>query len=69
MPADYREKFPATTLQIHVYDPDPSKRWIMVDGQRYHEGDKLSSGPSVVEITEDGVVFDYAGQRVLLPRP
>jgi general secretion pathway protein B len=67
MPAAYREQFPVRTLGVHVYDPDPAKRWIMVDGQRYREGGTLASGPQIVEIVEGGVIFDYQGARVLLP--
>jgi general secretion pathway protein B len=67
MPAAYREQFPVRTLGVHVYDPDPAKRWIMADGQRYREGGTLASGPQIVEIVEGGVIFDYQGARVLLP--
>ncbi|HET8880911.1 MAG TPA: general secretion pathway protein GspB [Solimonas sp.] len=67
MPTAYREQFPVRTFGVHVYDPDPAKRWIMVDGQRYREGDTLASGPQIVEIVEGGVIFDYQGARVLLP--
>lgn len=67
MPASYREQFPVRTLDVHVYDPDPAKRWVMIDGKRYREGAALASGPQVAQIIEAGVVFDYRGARVLLP--
>jgi general secretion pathway protein B len=67
MPAAYRSQFPVTTLEVHVYDPDPARRWIMVGGQRYREGQSLASGPTVVEISDNGVVFDFQGARVLMP--
>ena len=67
MPASYREQFPVRTLDVHVYDPDPARRWIMVDGQRYREGSTLASGPQVVQIIDGGVIFEYQGARVLLP--
>lgn len=67
MPAAYRSQFPAITLDIHVYDADPARRWIMVNGQRYRESDTLPAGPRLAQITADGAVFDYHGAEVLLP--
>lgn len=67
MPASYREQFPVRTLDVHVYDPDPAKRWVMVDGKRYREGNTLASGAQIEQIIEAGVVFDFQGARVLLP--
>lgn len=67
MPARYREQFPVHTLDVHVYDPDPARRWVMIDGKRYREGATLTSGPQIAQIIEAGVVFDYRGARVLLP--
>lgn len=67
MPAAYREQFPVTSLDVHVYDPEPARRWVMIGGKRYHEYDVLDSGPAIAQITEAGVVFDYGGSRVLLP--
>src|SRR3546814_2275311 len=67
MPIRYREQFPVRTLDVHVYDPDPAKRWVMIDGKRYREGDTLASGPQIAQIIESGVVFDYQGAQVLLP--
>lgn len=67
MPPAFRAQFPALTLQVHVYDTDPAKRWVMIDNRRYREGNALDSGPSVVEITPDGVIFEQQGERVLWP--
>lgn len=66
MPPAYREQFPVRSLEVHVYDPDPARRWIMVDGRRYRE-EQVVSGARIVEITDNGVVFDYDKARVLLP--
>lgn len=65
MPADYRDAFPALTLDVHVYDSAPRKRFIMIAGKRYNEGDSLSSGPRVVQVVPEGVVFEFRGEQVL----
>lgn len=67
MPDAYRAQFPVRTLDVHVYDPDPARRWIMVSGKRYGEGQLLDSGPRVAEIVDSGVIFDFQNARVLLP--
>lgn len=67
MPASWRAGFPQLTIEVHVYDDDPAKRWIMTGGQRYREGSSLPQGPRIVEIAPDGIVFEHQGQRALLP--
>lgn len=66
MPAAFRAGFPAAAVQVHVYDPEPAKRWLLIDGHRYREGEALAQGTRIVEIRPDGVVFEQGGQRVLV---
>lgn len=65
MPSDYRAAFPAISLDVHSYDSAPKKRFIMIAGRRYNEGDSMQEGPRVIQIVQDGVVFDFRGQQVL----
>lgn len=65
-PAEYRSSFPMIKLEVHVYDPNPLKRWFMAGGRKYIEGSKLPEGPRVIEITPEGVVFNYRGETSLL---
>lgn len=67
LPPAYRADFPALSVEVHVFDRLPEKRWIMVGGRRYREGEVLSEGPRIVEINEEGIVFDYRGQQSLYP--
>lgn len=67
MPPAFRSRFPSLTLQVHVYDEAPDKRWVMIDNRRYRESGTLESGPSIVEITPDGVIFELQGEQVLWP--
>lgn len=67
MPVDYRAAFPAINLDVHSYDSAPKKRFIMIAGKRYNEGDALQDGPRIVQIVPDGVVFDFRGEHVLFP--
>lgn len=67
MAVDYRAAFPAISLDVHSYDNAPRKRFIMIAGKRYNEGDVLQEGPRIVQIVPDGVVFDFRGEHVLFP--
>ncbi|MGH8445997.1 MAG: general secretion pathway protein GspB, partial [Solimonas sp.] len=67
MPDTYRAQFPITSLDVHVYDPEPARRWVMIGGKRYREGEIVAGGPRIAQITDAGVIFDYSGAQVLLP--
>ena len=67
MPASYQAEFPALSVEVHVWDYEPSKRFLLIGGRRYREGDTLAAGPHVTTITQDGIELDYQGERVLYP--
>jgi hypothetical protein len=50
---------PVTTLNLHVYDADPSKRFILLNGERLRESDASRDGLKVLSITPEGVVLSY----------
>jgi general secretion pathway protein B len=56
------------SVDLHIYSDDPARRAVFINGRRYTEGMTLAEGPVVQEITRDGVVISYRGQRYLLPR-
>lgn len=66
MPPEYRADFPKLTLDVHFHDEDSSRRFVMINGKRYREGDSLSEGPQITEITQTGAILNYRGQDVLL---
>ncbi len=67
MPASYRAGFPAISMDVHVYNEEPARRWVMVGGRRYGEGDVLPAGPRIAEIVSDGVILEHGGERVRVP--
>lgn len=50
---------PIATLNLHVYDVDPSKRFILLNGERLRESDASRDGLKVLSITPEGVVLSY----------
>jgi general secretion pathway protein B len=56
-------KVPSLNLDLHVFNADPARRFVIINGGRYREGATLREGPTVAEITSDGVVLDSQGTR------
>lgn len=54
---------PAANITLHVFDPQRSARFILLDGQRLGEGDTSRSGLRVNAITADGVVFGFGNNN------
>ena len=59
---------PAVKLSMHMWDEAPSKRFVILDGQRMAEGDR-NGEITVVAIERDGVVVERNGQRARVPLP
>jgi general secretion pathway protein B len=59
---------PQLRLDLHVYAPDPRKRFIMLNMKRLGEGDSLPEGVKVDSITNDGAILSYHGSRFVLER-
>ncbi len=61
-----RESLPPLKISMHLWNADPARRFVILDGNRVVEGDRV--GDAVVKtITPDGVVIDWRGQRIKLP--
>lgn len=67
MPPEYRADFPALTIEVHVYDAAVARRWVMINGRRYRQGESLAEGPALTEIVRDGLVLEFRGERLLYP--
>lgn len=59
---------PSVKLSMHMWDESPSKRFVILDGQRMGEGDR-NGDLAVVAIERDGVVVERNGQRARVPLP
>lgn len=68
LPSNVRSALPALPITMQVYSPDPKRRFVIIDGTRVVEGESLR-GVTVQEIRPAGLVLEFQGRRVLLPRP
>jgi general secretion pathway protein B len=68
LPPQATAGLPPLSVSLHIYANQPAQRAVFINGARYREGDSLPGGAVVREITPDGAVIAYGGQRFLLPR-
>lgn len=61
-----RKALPPLHVSMHLWDADPSRRFVILDGNRRAEGDRV--GPAVVTaITRDGVLLEWNGRSIRVP--
>jgi general secretion pathway protein B len=66
LPPAERKQLPAMKLSMHMWNERPAQRFVIIDGQRYVEGDRI--GNAVIDaIDSDGVILDLNGRAVRLP--
>lgn len=64
VPESVRKALPAMTFSFHVYSGDPQKRTIIINNRRLREGDTISDGVLLQEITKDGVILATERHRI-----
>ena len=64
LPAGLRSEFPQIDVAVHVFAPDPADRFVLVDGERYGEGDALARGVQLEEIRPRGIVVGFRNYRI-----
>ncbi|MGA7966235.1 MAG: general secretion pathway protein GspB [Gammaproteobacteria bacterium] len=67
VPDAVRAALPPLTVNVHVWNPRPSSRFIIVKGHVYHEGDTLAPQLRLVTITESGEIVNFRGYLITLP--
>ena len=68
LPYSTRKDIPELALTMHVYSDEAADRFVVLEGERHVEGDDLGDGVMLREITPDGMVLEFKGQRFVYPR-
>ncbi len=64
-----RTGMPALEINGHLYSSIPGRSFVLVNGRRMHEGQRLPEGPAVVIIDEEGAIFKLGETRFRLDAP
>ena len=59
-------QLPEMRLDLHVYDPDPAKRFVFINMRKLREGESLPEGVRVDEITQTGARLSFRGNQFAL---
>ncbi|MEO8808157.1 MAG: general secretion pathway protein GspB [Burkholderiaceae bacterium] len=63
LPDDIRRELPTLAVGGAMYSQNPANRMLIVNGQTFHEGDKLAPGLSLEQIKLKSAVLEYKGYR------
>ena len=63
LPDDVQASLGRLTIHAHVYSDTPAGRMVIINMNRYREGDKLREGPRVDAITAKGAILSYESYR------
>ncbi len=68
LPRELEERLPSFLLTVHIYDAEPAKRFVVIDGRKLRQGDSSRGGILVEEILPDGVALSFEGHPFFRPR-
>ena len=63
LPNSIRDEVSKITISVHAYSITPEKRLVSVGRRILHEGDDVTPGLKLEEITPDGMILSYKGYR------
>jgi len=65
---EFRSGLSLPHLDVHVYSENPKKRFILVNLQKFREGDTLDNGAVLEEILPGSIQLYYQGTRFLVEK-
>jgi general secretion pathway protein B len=65
LPLSVRRNLPELDLSIHVFSPEASQRFVLINGERYVSGDSIGEA-RIVDIRREGAIVDFRSHRFLL---
>lgn len=66
LPQAQRAEFPELMLTVHFFAEQPADRFVLINGERYAEGQQVGPGVQLVEIRRRGAVVEFGSYRVLI---
>lgn len=63
LPKDLQGRLPAFDISAHIYDREPAKRFLLINGLKTKEGEETWDGIVVERILPEGAVLSFDGQR------
>ena len=67
LPADVRLAMPKLVITGSTYSDTPAYRMLIINGQVFHEGEKIAADMLLQQIRPNIAVLEYKGQRYSMP--
>jgi general secretion pathway protein B len=67
LPASVASALPQLRMSLHYYIAEPRSRFARIDDTTLREGQFLSEGLKLDEVTESGAVMNFKGWRFVIP--
>ena len=68
LPLEFRSDLVLPHVDVHVYSNDPARRFILVDLEKYREGEARDNGLVIEMINEGSIQMNYRGTSFLVER-
>jgi len=68
MPYEFSLSVPHININVFVYTDQPEGRFIMIDMQKYQEGQHINKDMKLHEIRPDSIVVEYKDEVFQIPR-
>lgn len=66
LPQTWRSEMPEFRLTVLVYAENPEDRFVLLNGERFREGDEIEGGVVLEEIRQRGAVFSYRSRQFMV---
>jgi len=66
LPQVKRAEFPELKLTVHFYAERAADRFVLINGERYREGQRVGPETMLAEIRQRGAVVEFGTYRVLI---
>ena len=63
LPLTIQQEIPVMTIQLHSFSSKPENSIVSINSRLLKEGESLTPGLKLEQITPDGVIFSYKGYR------
>ncbi|WP_058555105.1 general secretion pathway protein GspB [Thiohalocapsa sp. ML1] len=60
---DLRSRLPPISMNVHVYNADPSRRFVYINGRKLTEQEKSREGIRLERVVADGAVLSFEGEE------
>ncbi len=67
LPVNARRNIPALKLDVHIHSDQARQRFVIINGRRYREGERIEEGPVLEAVTPEGATLRQGRQRFRLP--